>query len=95
MMQGDGREGRWLLGAYIIAGSFLRFLAEGLGGRHEEDLDWGDAAKHLPEPWVRMMNAYQQTAGKDFEANVAKNTALVLETIVCLLYHKSSVPALT
>lgn len=83
------------MGAYIIAGYFLRFLAEGLGGRHEEDLHWRDATKHLPEPWVKMMNAYQQTAGKEFEANVAKNTALVLETVVCLLCHKSSVPALT
>lgn len=83
------------MGAYILAGDFLKFFAEQLGGRSEKKFDWGTASNNVPEPWVRMMNANQQTCGEEFEDNVKKNTHLVLETIVRAVRLAESNPQLT
>ena len=74
------------IGAYIIAGSFLKLFARALGEGTEQYIDWYDrsrARQCVPEPWVGMMNANQQTSGKLFEANIKRNAALLLRSLVC------------
>lgn len=83
------------IGAYIIAGSFFNLLAAEIGGRSNPKVDWREATNNLPVPWVQMMNADQQTEGKDFEENVRRNTNLVLEAMVCTVHPLPEILCLT
>ena len=71
------------MGVYILAGNFLKVFAQEVGRDNGEKIEWEKAVENIPEPWVLMMNAKQETGGDIFEERVTKNTELVLEAIVC------------
>lgn len=72
------------MGVYILAGNFLEIFAKEVGRDNDEKIEWEKAVENIPEPWVLMMNAKQETGGDSFEERVKENTELVLEAIVCL-----------
>ena len=71
------------VGAYIVTGRFLKFLADAVGGR-EEEYDWEAGKGKLPRPWVDIMNREQKTHGKEFEENVKNLAILVTRSSVCI-----------
>ena len=71
------------VGAYIVTGCFLEFLANAVGGR-EEVFDWEAVKGKLPTLWLDMMNLEQRTEGKEFEEGMENLTSLVMEATVCI-----------
>ena len=71
------------MGVYILAGNFFKIFAKEASRDNDEKIEWEKAVENIPEPWVFMMNAKQETEGKGFEEMVTKNAELVLEAIVC------------
>ena len=71
------------MGVYILAGNFLKIFGQEVGRENDEKIEWEKAVENIPEPWILMMNAKQETGGGSFEERVKKNTELVLEAIVC------------
>ena len=70
------------VGAYVVTGCFLKFLADAVGGR-EENHDWEVSKGKLPTPWVDMMNREQKTQGKEFEESVKNLDNLMTNSSVC------------
>lgn len=67
------------MGAYMIAGKYLKLLAEILGSKQEDKkIDWTKAIDRVPKPWVQMLNKQQKLKGPDFEAAVIENTEIVM-----------------
>lgn len=69
------------MGAYIVAGKYLKLVGEELGGRADEGIEWAKAARNMPKAWVEMLNEKQKTDGKEFEEVVEENTDLVMESL--------------
>ena len=69
------------MGAYIVAGKYLKLVAEELGGRADNGIEWAKAAGNMPKAWVEMLNEKQKTTGKEFEEGVEENTKLVMGSL--------------
>jgi len=69
------------IGAYLLAGKYLKLLAEMLGGRADKRIEWAKAACNIPKAWVGLLNEKQKTYGKEFEESVDGNTNLVMESM--------------
>ena len=73
------------IGAYILAGKYLKILGEELHSQSSDHRDWTSSKERIPKAWVQMLNPEQKTTGDEFEQNVRKTTELVLECPVSTL----------
>lgn len=69
------------IGAYVLAGKYLKLVGEELGGRAAETMKWAKAVDNLPKAWVRMVNKEQKTGGEEFEKDVRALTELMTESL--------------